>query len=79
MHINSVVVVVFYRKWMENSICSVIHLLDNLLHDFIGKYNLVCTNRRYNTVIKAVPQAMILILDKNPTTLVLLQFVSNRP
>ena len=56
----------FYKEWMEKGIWSICHLLDNngdilTYNSFIVKYNLVCTEKQYKVVIKAIPQAMILL------------------
>lgn len=58
----------YYKDWVGKGICSIMHLLDsngNLLtyDNFIGKYNLVCTNKQYSAVIKAIPHAMIILIQ----------------
>lgn len=52
---------------MERGIWYIIHFLDNCgniltYNTFTEKYNLVCTNWQYNTVIKAIPQAMFILI-----------------
>lgn len=55
----------YWKEWADQGIWSIRHLIDNRgnildLIAFNNKYNLNCTQDKYNKVIKAIPRAILI-------------------
>ncbi len=54
----------YLKEWYNRGIWSILHLMDdrgNILDftEFSNKYNLICSQKEYNDVVNAIPQALV--------------------